>query len=138
MNLIILCGRVSTDIELRYTPQGTAVATFGLAVDRKLSKEKKKEAQDKGQATADFPRVVVWGNQARALAEHSKKGKKINVQGEIRTSSYKNNNGDTVYKTDVVASNVEILEWTTNKPEDENFSYGGDFQAIEDDEDIPF
>ncbi len=137
MNIVILTGRVSTDIELRYTPTGIPVARFGLAVERELSKEKKQVAEAKGQATADFPRITILGNKATALANHSKKGKRVNVWGELRTGSYKNSQGDTVYTTEVLASRVEIVDWATNKPAEDNFNYGEDFQPCDDNEDIP-
>lgn len=65
MNNVVLIGRLTKDPELKYLPNtGTAVSTFTLAVDRNLSKEKRAEAQEKGQGEADFIRIVAWGKLA--------------------------------------------------------------------------
>jgi len=145
MNSVVLIGRLVRDPELRFVAgSGRAVANFTLAVDKNLSRDKKKEFEEKGQATADFIRVVVWGKQAENSANYLSKGRLVAVNGSITTSSYKNNAGETRYSTDVLANNVEFLEWGDKKPSakaEDGFNYGAgveDFQAIEDDEDIPF
>ena len=145
MNSVVLIGRLVRDPELRFVAgSGRAVANFTLAVDKNLSRDKKKEFEDKGQATADFIRIVVWGKQAENSANYLSKGRLVAVNGSITTSSYKNNSGETRYSTDVLANNVQFLEWGDKKPSakaDDSFNYGAgveDFQAIEDDEDIPF
>ena len=69
MNCVILIGRLTRDPELRYIPNtGTPVATFSLAVDKQLSKEKKMELEAQGRPTADFINIVVWGKQAEHCA----------------------------------------------------------------------
>ena len=144
MNHVVLIGRLARDPELRFIPSGQAVANFTVAVDRRLSKEKKAEAQAKGQPTADFIRVIAWGKTAELCANFLTKGKSVAVQGTIQTSTYKTNTGETRYSTDVVANNVEFIGGANEKPRSEgsddfNFGYNtDDFQAIEDDEDIPF
>ena len=64
MNSVLLIGRLTRDPELKTTSSGISFARFTLAVDRALSREKKREAEERGQATADFVNVVVWGKQA--------------------------------------------------------------------------
>ena len=135
MNNVVLVGRLVRDPELRFVAgSGRAVTNFTLAVDKNLSKDKKKEFEEKGQATADFIRIVVWGKQAENSANYLSKGRLVAVNGSITTSSFKTNTGETRYSTDVLANNVEFLEWanTNNKSSDVE-----DFQSI-DDEDIPF
>lgn len=145
MNSVVLIGRLVRDPELRFVAgSGRAVANFTLAVDKNLSRDKKREFEEKGQATADFIRIVVWGKQAENSANYLSKGRLVAVNGSITTSSYKTNTGETRYSTDVLANNVEFLEWGDKKPStksEDSFNYGAgveDFQAIEDDEDIPF
>lgn len=145
MNNVVLIGRLVRDPELRFVAgSGRAVANFTLAVDKNLSRDKKKEFEEKGQATADFIRIVVWGKQAENSANYLSKGRLVAVNGSITTSSFKTNTGETRYSTDVLANNVEFLEWGDKKPStksSDDFNYGADvedFQAIEDDEDIPF
>ncbi|MBN2897331.1 MAG: single-stranded DNA-binding protein [Clostridia bacterium] len=146
MNSVVLIGRLTRDPELRFIAgSGRAVANFTLAIDRNLAKDKKAEMQQKGLPTADFIRVVVWGKQAENCASFLTKGRLVAINGSIQTSSYKTNTGETRYSTDVLANRVEFLEWGDKNKDggssSEDFSYGIDpseFQAIEDDDDIPF
>ncbi len=145
MNSVVLIGRLTRDPELRFIAgSGRAVANFTLAIDRNLAKDKKAEMQQKGLPTADFIRVVVWGKQAENCASFLVKGRLVAINGSIQTSSYKTNTGETRYSTDVLANRVEFLEWGDKKQDSgssDNFNYGIDpseFQAIEDDDDIPF
>lgn len=111
MNHVVLIGRLTRDPELRYLQSGTANARFTLAVDRDLSKEKKQEAEAKGQPTADFIPIVVWGKQAESCAQYLAKGRLVAIQGRIQTGSYEGKDGQRKYTTDVVAQNVQFLEW---------------------------
>jgi single-strand DNA-binding protein len=103
MNQVILIGRLTRDPEVRYTADQMAVATFTLAIDRPVSAGREKQA--------DFPRVTVFGKQAETCERYLSKGRQVAVQGRIRTGSYKNKEGATVYTTEVVADRVEFLDW---------------------------
>lgn len=106
MNRVVLIGRLTKDPELRFTPgNGTAVTTFTLAVDRRFSKTKD------GQREADFIPIVVWGKQAESTANYMSKGKLIGVSGRIQTGSYEAKDGTRRYTTEVVADEVQFLEW---------------------------
>lgn len=112
MNNVILIGRLTRDPELRYIPgNGTAVTKFSLAVDKGLSRDKKQEAESQNKPTADFINIVVWGKQAENAANYLAKGRLVAVQGRIQTGSYEDKDGKRVYTFDVVANNVEFLEW---------------------------
>lgn len=149
MNNVVLIGRLTRDPELRYIQSGTAVSRFSLAVDKNLAKEKKQEMESRNQPTADFINIVVWGKQAENCANYLVKGRLVAVQGRIQTGSYEKD-GIKRYTTDVVASNVEFLEWgDTNKQSggsnstSKNNDNDLDFPDIEgfhptDNDDIPF
>ena len=143
MNKVVLIGRLTKDPELKYTPgSGTAVTTLTLAVDRRFSKDNQKEA--------DFIPVVVWGKSAESTAQYMAKGRLMGVSGRIQTRSYEAKDGGRRYVTEVVAEEVQFLEWgNTNKNQDnENNSssndnsqgYGASFDDMTpiDDGDIPF
>lgn len=146
MNKVVLIGRLTRDPELKFTPgTGTAVATFTLAVDRRASKS--------GQKEADFIPIVVWGKQAESTANYMSKGKLMGVSGRIQTRSYDAKDGTKRYVTEVVADEVQFLEWGNgskadfhlNSSNDENFgrypnNYGdyGEDISIDDDGEIPF
>ena len=101
MNRVALIGRISRDIDLRYTTSGMAVCQINLAVNRPRQKDKEPEA--------DFINIVVWDKQAENLAKYQKKGSQIGVEGKIQTRSYDNSEGKKVYVTEVVATNIEFL-----------------------------
>ncbi len=143
LNNVVLIGRLTRDPELRYIPNtGTPVANFTLAVDKELSKEKRQEFESKGQPTADFINIVVWGRQAENCANYLSKGLLAAVQGRIQTRSYDAKDGTRRYVTEVVAERVEFLEWADDK--DSNFEdTSTDFPDIDgfepiDDDNIPF
>ena len=111
MNSVILIGRLTRNPELKYLANtGTPVTTFNLAVDKQLSKEKKQELAEKGEPTADFINVVVWGKQAENCANYLAKGRLVAIQGRIQSRSWETENGRR-YATEVVANQVQFLEW---------------------------
>lgn len=104
MNNAILIGRLTADPDIRYIPSTqTAVATFTIAVNRPVKQN--------GEKQADFIRIKVFGKLAENCEKFTGKGCLIGIQGSIKTGSYENKNGQTVYTTDVVASRVEFLQW---------------------------
>ena len=114
MNTVLLTGRIVKGLELKYTNNGKAYCRFTLAVDKGMSKEKKQEAEAKGQATADFINCVAWGKTAETLQKYTAKGKKILVYGSIETGSYTAQDGSKRYTTDVLVNRAEILEFIDN------------------------
>ncbi len=105
MNKVVLIGRLTKDPELKFTPgTGTAVATFTLAVDRRVPNKS-------GQREADFVPIVVWGKQAESTANYMSKGKLMGVSGRIQTRSYDAKDGTKRYVTEIVAEEVQFLEW---------------------------
>lgn len=103
MNRVVLVGRLTRDPELRYTPNGVAVANFTVACNRPFS------SQD-GNREADFINCVVWRRPAENLANYMKKGSLIGVDGRIQTRSYDNQEGKRVFITEVVADSIQFLE----------------------------
>lgn len=132
MNTVVISGRLTREAELRYTQAGMAVTNFNIAVDRNMSKAKKQEAEAKGEQTADFINCVAFNKTAEYIANYSRKGGRIAVEGRIQTGSYTNQEGQRVYTTDVIANNVEIIDFKDK----DNFSNNG-FQPV-DNSDIPF
>ncbi len=113
MNNVVLIGRLCADPEFRYTPSGVANCSFRLAVDKGLSKDKKQEMESKGQPTADFINIVVWGKMAENCAHYLAKGRLVAIQGRIQSRSWETENGRR-YITEVVANQVQFLEWGKN------------------------
>ncbi len=111
MNNVVLIGRLVRDPELRHLQgSGSTVCSFSLAVDKRLSKEKRAEFEATNKPTADFIRVVVWGRQAELCNTYLRKGVRVGIQGSITTSQSVDERGNRRYFTDVVANQVEFLE----------------------------
>lgn len=103
LNNISLVGRITKEVDLRYTQSNVAVATFTLAVNRTFKNEN-------GDREADFINCVMWRQQAENLASWCKKGALIGITGRIQTRSYDNQQGQRVYVTEVVAEQFQLLE----------------------------
>ncbi|MSA99649.1 single-stranded DNA-binding protein [Finegoldia sp. BIOML-A3] len=109
MNNVSLMGRLTRDVDLRMTNSNLAVGRFNVAVDRKLSKEKRQEAEKNNQPTADFIGCIAFGKMAENIATYFRKGQRIAVSGHIQTGSYEKD-GQRIYTTDVVVDSFDFVE----------------------------
>lgn len=103
MNSVALVGRLARDPEVKYANEGSTIARFSVAVDRRYKKEGE-------QQTADFINCIAFAKTAEFIEKWFHKGDRIGLNGHIQTGSYKNKDGNTVYTTDVVVDNVEFVE----------------------------
>lgn len=103
INNVILVGRLTKDPDLRYTGNGTPVASFTLAVNRDF-----KNAN--GDQEADFINCVIWRKSAETLANTVRKGQQIGIVGRVQTRSYDNQQGQKVFVTEVNAERFNYLE----------------------------
>jgi single-strand DNA-binding protein len=121
LNRVVLCGRLVRDPELRYLQNGAAVAKFTLAVDRNFTNQN-------GEREADFIFISVWRGLAENCAKYTSKGSLVALEGRLQVRSYENNEGRTVWTTEVVADQVKFLD---SKKKDEQQEQGDDpFQKI--------
>ena len=129
INQVIITGNLTRDPELRFiTGSGKAVCNMNVAVPRPNSKDK-----------TDFLNVVVWGKIAENCSQFLSKGSKVAVEGSFQTGSYKNQEGETVYTNDIFAHKVEFLNSKkSDDKQDDFYSKTDDYQAIEDDDSVPF
>lgn len=130
LNRIVLIGRLTKDPELRYTPNGKAVASFTLAVDRPFKNQQ-------GEKEADFINIVVWGTQAENCANYLDKGKLAAVDGRLQIRSFDGQGGQRRWITEVIADTVRFLSPKGNSDNSFNPSdMGQEFDFSDDD--IPF
>lgn len=113
INIVALTGRLTRDPELRYTNSGIAVVQFILAVDRTFTKAN-------GEKEADFIQIVAWRKTAELVANNTKKGSLIGVSGRVQTRNYQDNDGKTVYITEVVMDNLTFLEPKNSQQTNQN------------------
>jgi single-strand DNA-binding protein len=103
LNHVILIGRLTRDPELRYTSSGIAVTKFTLAVDRSFTNQQ-------GERETDFINIITWRVLAERCANYLKKGSLVAIRGAIQTGKYENQEGRTIYTTDIVADEVRFLD----------------------------
>ena len=128
MNKWIGCGRITKDIEIRYTQSGKAVAGFSLAINEGYGEKKRTEYVD----------CVAWEKLAENLAQYQSKGSLVLVTGRLQKRSYEAQDGSKRYVTEIVAQDIEFMgskpQGATEAPSGAN-SFGSE---VIDDETIPF
>ena len=135
MNHVVLIGRLTKDVELKYIQgTGTPVANFAIAVDREFTgKDGKKEV--------DFIDIQVWGKSAENCSNYIGKGSLVGIQGSIRIDTYQNQAGENRKITRVNANRVQFLDTKRSEQGSKDnanaLEYAG-FQQIDDNDDIPF
>jgi single-strand DNA-binding protein len=102
-NKVILMGNLTRDPELRYTPSGSAVANFGLAVNRKYKQD------DELKEDTCFVDIAVFGRQAETCSEYLNKGSLVLIDGRLNYRKWETEDGQTRNKLDVVANNVQFM-----------------------------
>ena len=133
MNRVQILGRLTKDVEVKYTPSQKVVCSFTLAVDRPfLNQEGKREA--------DFIPVVVWGKAAELCGNSLAKGHRILVEGRLQIRSYDGKDGNRHWVTEVIANSVEFIErkaeGSAGRPPHAKMTDIG--QSVPFDEDVPF
>ena len=149
LNKVMLGGRLTADPELKQTQNGTPIATFSIAVNRRY------RSNDNQQPSADFFNVTAW----RALAEHVtryfKKGSSIFVVGTIQNRTWTDNQGVKRYATDIIADEINFVDSRSESPAGQGQPYTPDvynsapaystpataapnFEEIKTDDDLPF
>lgn len=103
INNVVVVGRLTRAVDLRYTSNGTAYASFTLATDRDFKNQN-------GEKETDFINCVMWRKPAENLANYTKKGSLIGIEGRIQTRNYDNQQGQRVYVTEVLAERFHFLE----------------------------
>lgn len=117
INNVVVVGRLTRAVDLRYTSNGTAYASFTLATDRDFKNQN-------GERETDFINCVMWRKPAENLANYTKKGSLIGVEGRIQTRNYDNQQGQRVYVTEVLAEKFSFLE-SAKKDDNGVLSNGG-------------
>jgi single-strand DNA-binding protein len=105
LNKVQLIGNLTRDPELKYTPQGTAVCTFGVATNRQWTTESGEKKDE-----ADFHKIVAWTKLAEICANLLKKGRKVYVEGRLQTRNWQGQDGTQRTTTEIVINDMIILD----------------------------
>lgn len=117
LNTVALVGRLTRDVELRYTSNNKATVTATLAVDSDYKNQN-------GEREADFISLVFWGKTAELLANYAGKGRMISVLGRLKTRNYEKD-GNRVYVTEVIVNTFNLLDF----PKDGSRNNGGNYNS---------
>lgn len=118
-------GRLTADPEMRQTPQGTPLARFSIAVDRRVRR-------DSGQQTADFINCVAWQQTAEFICRYFQKGSMIAIEGRIQSRSWDGQDGKRQYATEVVAESAYFTgsrNETNTRGAQGGYQSGGSYQS---------
>ena len=126
LNKATLIGNLTRDPELRFTPQGAAVCTFGVATNRQWTTESGEKKED-----VEFHRIVAWNKLAELCAQLLAKGRKVYVEGRLQTKSWNAQDGAQRTTTEIVISSMIILD-SKRGSSGEGFDYP-DKGALEED-----
>jgi single-strand DNA-binding protein len=138
LNKVILMGNLTRDPELRYTPSGTPVANFGLAVSRRYTQGEERKEE------VCFIDIVAFGRQAEVVGEYLSKGRPVLIEGRLQWRSWESPDGQKRSKHEVVAENVQFMprarDEGTGRPSQAEPPGGGEEldMAPPEDDDIPF
>lgn len=136
MNKIILMGRLTKDVELKYTPSNIAVGNFTIAVDRRFTKQGEEKQ-------TDFIPIIVWNKTAEFCSKYFKKGSKVLLSGRLQVRTWDDTEGKKHWVTEVVAEEVYFAE--SNNSEKKTNNIDNTSEQVEDeflplgiDDELPF
>ncbi len=104
VNMVILMGNMTREAELRYTPNGKAVASFGVAVNRNFTDSTGEKRQE-----VDFFDIVAWGKLAEIISQYGGKGQGVHVVGRLQNRSWEGTDGTKRNKTEVIANDISLV-----------------------------
>ena len=144
INITVLTGRLTSDVELKTTQNGVSVCSFSIAVDRKYKQGEEKQS--------DFINIVAWRGTAEFISKHFSKGSAIGIEGSIQTRKYTDKNGNNRTAFEIVANNVHFIDSKRSQsggegnslptPENDPLPAFAErleqFQEVQDDGDLPF
>jgi single-strand DNA-binding protein len=131
INKVILVGNLGNDPEIRYTPDGTAVATFSLATNYAW------KVDGKTNRGVDWHRVKAWGRRAEICGEYLKGGSQVYIEGKLKTKSWEKD-GQRRWMTEVVATEIQFLSGKKKNEEEVELPPAAVVAPSTNDDDIPF
>ncbi|ELE9461310.1 single-stranded DNA-binding protein [Salmonella enterica] len=124
VNKVILIGNLGQDPDVRYMPNGGAVANFNLATSETWRSKQTGEMKE----LTEWHRVVVFGKLAEIAGEYLRKGSQVYIEGQLRTRSWDDNNGITRYVTEIVVSTQGTMQMLGNRQSGQTQNAGGGSQ----------
>jgi single-strand DNA-binding protein len=137
VNRVFLIGRLGRDPEVRYTPSGSAVASFSMATNERWT-----DSEGQRQERTEWHNIVVWRKLAEICGKYLKKGGLVYIEGRLQTREWDDRDGNKRRTTEVIASNMQMLEsrsgGTGTSPEGADSRSESSMEIGITDDDIPF
>ena len=113
MNKMIIIGNLGRDPEMRYTPSGQAVTNFTIATNYRYT-----TAEGEAREETEWFRISVWGRQAESCNQYLTKGRKVYVEGRLRSRTYETREGETRFANEITATDVRFIDTTASRAEE--------------------
>ncbi|WP_213348328.1 single-stranded DNA-binding protein [Candidatus Vampirococcus lugosii] len=131
LNKVMLIGRITTDIELKKIGEnGVSVVNFNIATNRRYKNSEGNTIEE-----AEFHKCVAFGGLADIIGNYAEKGKKVYLEGRLKTKKWEDTNGNNRYTTEIVSDNVILLDGKSGQGLNKGNSSNNENK---DDEDLPF
>ncbi len=140
INKVILIGNLGKDPEVRHLENGACVANFSIATSENYKDRKTGEKVSQ----TEWHNIVVWRGLAEVTEKYLKKGDKVYIEGKLKTRSWKDQDGNNRYTTEIIADNLTMLgkspenKLSANNPNQEKNTKTDEFSSPEDSDDLPF
>ena len=136
VNKVILVGNLGRDPEVRYTPNGVAIANFSIAT----SEEWKDKDTGERQERVEWHRIVAWRRLGEICGEYLHKGSQVYIEGRLQTREWEDRDGNKRYTTEIVAQNMQMLGRPSRegRAESQEERYPDEEPISIPDDDIPF
>ncbi len=118
INKVILIGNLGADPEIRYMPNGSAVANISVATNDSWKDKQTGELQER----TEWHKVSLFDKLAQIVGEYLKKGSKVYIEGSIRTRKWQDQSGNDRYTTEIIANSMQMLDSKEFKPNTNNFA----------------
>jgi single-strand DNA-binding protein len=135
LNKVLLIGRLGADPEIRYLPDGTMVTNFNLATDESF----KNKSGEKVQKT-EWHKIITFRKLAEICGQYLTKGKLVYIEGKIQTRSWEDKEGVKPYTTEIIASNMQMLD-SKGQGKEQDSGWGNQpppFGETNGEDDVPF
>jgi single-strand DNA-binding protein len=113
MNKILVIGNLGRDPEMRYTPNGQAVTNFSVATNRRYTASDGEQKEE-----TEWFRISVWGRQAETCNQYLSKGRKVYVEGRLRSRSFETQDGQTRFQNEINATDVRFIDTQASRVEE--------------------
>lgn len=115
LNQVQIIGRLGRSPELKYTQSGSPVCTLNIATDESYTDKNGNKVEQ-----TEWHRVVLFNKQAENAAQYLDKGSLVFVQGKLKTRKWQDQNGNDMYTTEIISSDIKYLSWNNNNNKKES------------------